>query len=132
MFYLQYNQGMRVLFERVDNLREKRGWSWGQLQIQAQQYRPGLSRSSLYEVLRGERSPTLEMVGAIAHALGTTIAYLIGETDNPAPDLDAGQPLPEIVNWSARLRALPADQRALTIRAMELVLAAVEGRDEEP
>lgn len=82
--------------------------------------------STLSQIINDRRSPRLENVEAIARALGTTVAYLIGETENPAPNLNAGEPLPDVLTWSAQLRALdPAQrQRALQTIANILELAA--------
>ena len=128
MFGFQYNEDMQILRERVDNLREKRGWSRGQLHIQAQLHRPGLSRSTLYEALNNQRSPSLDVTGAIARALDTTVAYLIGETDDPAPKLNAREPLPAVRDWAERLRWMTAERQALTVRAMEAVMRLASSR----
>jgi len=115
-------------------LREKKNWTFGQLHVQAKRFRPSLSPSTLSEIInnKSEGSPTLDVAEAIAHALGTTVAYLIGEVDDPAPELGAGDPLPEVRAWSDRLRGMEAGQRALTVRAMEMTLAAIEGRNSTP
>ena len=88
-----------------------------------------MAASSLSQIKNDRRSPRLDNLEALAHALGTTVAYLIGEVDDPAPQLGASEPLPAVRVWSERLKAMEAGQRALTIRAMEATLAAVEGRN---
>jgi transcriptional regulator with XRE-family HTH domain len=45
----------------------------------------GLDYSILWRRLKGERKSDVEFVQRIAQELHTTIAYLSGETDNPAP-----------------------------------------------
>ena len=34
----------------------------------------------------GERKPSIHVIQFMAHILGTSVNYLIGETDNPSPD----------------------------------------------
>ncbi len=124
---------MGIIRERVDELRKKRGiQSLEDLLGHVQRYQPSLAWSSLSQIINDRRSPRLENVEAIAHALETTIAYLIGETDDPAPVLGAGEPLPEVRAWSDRLRRLEDGRCVLTMRAMEAVLAAVEAHTAEP
>ena len=87
-----------------------------------------LASSSLSQIKNDRRSPRLENIEIIAHALSTTVAYLIGEVDDPAPQLGAGEPLPEVRAWSDRLKAMAAGQRTLAIQTIEGVLAVAEGR----
>ncbi|ERG63487.1 hypothetical protein L332_03330 [Agrococcus pavilionensis RW1] len=47
--------------------------------------RLGFQQSSLSKKLRGTRGWSLDETAAAARALGTTVAFLIGETDDPAP-----------------------------------------------
>ncbi len=46
----------------------------------------GLDQSSLGKRLRGERGWSLDDLRAVAGALGTTIGYLVGESEEPQPD----------------------------------------------
>jgi transcriptional regulator with XRE-family HTH domain len=75
---------MRISRERVELLLQSKGWTLGQLHVQARRFRPSLSWSSLSEVVNGRRSPTLKMLEAIAQTLETSVGYLTGETENPA------------------------------------------------
>jgi transcriptional regulator with XRE-family HTH domain len=111
-------------------LYKKKGWTQGQLHVQAKRLRSTLSSSTLSEIInnKSKGSQTLDVAEAIAHALGTTVAYLIGEVDDPAPILGAGEPLPEVRAWSDRLKAMAAGQRTLAIQTIEGVLAVAEGR----
>jgi len=97
-----------------------------------QNYQPSLAKTSLLRIINDQVSPRLENVEAIAHALNTTVAYLIGETDDPALQPQAGTILPVAHVWSDRLKNLEEGQRELTIQAMELVLRAVEARNSTP
>lgn len=56
-----------------------------------------MASSTLSQIKNNRRAARLDNVEAIAHALDTTVAYLIGETDDPAPQLGAGEPLPALL-----------------------------------
>jgi len=48
--------------------------------------RSGVSPSYISRIVRGERvNVGLETIQKIAHGLGTSISYLVGETDDPSP-----------------------------------------------
>jgi transcriptional regulator with XRE-family HTH domain len=47
----------------------------------------GMDQSSLGKRLRGERGWSLDQLASVAGALETTIAYLVGETDDPKPQI---------------------------------------------
>jgi hypothetical protein len=116
----------RVLRERVDGLLIQRGIkTLGELHLRIQEFQPGFAWQTLSLVVNGKRYPRLDTLDAIAQGLGTTIAYLIGEVDDPSPAIGS-EVLPEVIGWSERLRALEEGQRALTVRLMEGALAAVE------
>ena len=42
-----------------------------------------LTQGFISALERGEKSPSIETAGALANALGTSIAYLVGETNDP-------------------------------------------------
>jgi transcriptional regulator with XRE-family HTH domain len=44
-----------------------------------------ITQAYFSQIELGQRSPTLEVIKALASALNTTVAYLIGETDDPNP-----------------------------------------------
>lgn len=120
---------MSIIKERVESLREKQGIrSLDELLGRIQVYQPSMAWSSLSQIINNRRSPRLENVEAIARALNTTVAYLIGEVDDPSPTLAASDPLPAVRAWSDRLRALSADQQVKTVRMIESVLEIAEGR----
>jgi hypothetical protein len=123
----------RVLKERVMGLLERREVPTLTLlheQIEAQY--PGFAWKTLSKAINGRTSPTLGTLDAIASTLNTTVAYLIGEVDDPSPELGVGDPLPEVRAWSDRLRALPPDQRAKFVQGLELMLAAFEAGNSSP
>ncbi len=92
----------RVLRERVDFLLDERGIkTQSELHLRIQEFHPGFAWRTLSQVINGKHSPTLDTIESIAQGLGTTIAYLIGEVDDPAPELGASDPLPEVRAWSA-------------------------------
>lgn len=66
--------------DRLRGLREARGLTQRELAEAI-----GVSRQAigLYEV--GAREPDLATVQRLAHALRTSISYLVGETDDPSP-----------------------------------------------
>ncbi|MBQ3646506.1 MAG: helix-turn-helix transcriptional regulator [Synergistaceae bacterium] len=50
--------------------------------------RLGLTYLTFWRKLNGERSVDIELLQKIAEVLGTSTAYLLGETDNPAPPIE--------------------------------------------
>lgn len=124
---------MPIIRERVDGLRKQRGMrSLDDLLERIQEHQASMAWSTLSQIINDRRSPRLDNVEAIARALDTTVAYLIGETANPAPELDAGEPLPEVRTWSERLRAMAPGQRAKFVQGVELMLAAFEAGNAGP
>ena len=67
--------------------------------------------STLSTIVNGKRDPSLSNVEAVAQALETTVAYLIGETDNSESGIDADRIIPEVRNWSWRLLTLTDEGR---------------------
>ena len=72
----------------------------------------GMDQSSLGKRLRGERGWSLDQLATVAGALNTTIAYLVGEIDDPScaprdlnPEpIDTGLELAEIISIDAAPR----------------------------
>lgn len=78
-----------VIRERVDNLLVKRGIrTLAELHARIQEIQPGFAWQTLSLVVNGKRYPRLDTLDAIAQGCETTVAYLIGEVDDPAPVLD--------------------------------------------
>lgn len=71
---------MRVYGDRIRKLREQRGWS-----LQDLAERCHLSRTFLHDIEKRGKAPSIESLERIAQALGVSTAYLLGETDDPAP-----------------------------------------------
>lgn len=70
------------VYTRINELREKRGITWKYLN----ENMPGKVYSSrMTELKNGKTTLNGEQLDAIAKILGTTPAYLLGVTDNPAP-----------------------------------------------
>jgi transcriptional regulator with XRE-family HTH domain len=87
---------------RVRRLREERGYSLSDLAREA-----GIARSYVYQVERGESSPTHEKIEAIAHALGVGVGELLGldELEPAVPD--------SLRTYAQQTRLPPADVRML-------------------
>lgn len=69
--------------ERMTKLRKEKGLTQKDLaQIL------GVSIDSIRRWEQNKRSPDVDMLGKIAHALDTTVSYISGETDNPKPNND--------------------------------------------
>lgn len=76
----------RRVAERLIALRTKRGWSQEELGARA-----GLTYKFIGEVERGQKSPSLDSLGAIARGFGLDIAELLGrdgEGGYPRLELD--------------------------------------------
>lgn len=71
---------MTALPERLRALREKRGMTQRELADAI-----GVSRQAIGFYESGEREPDLTTIQKLAHALGTSVSYLVGETDDPSP-----------------------------------------------
>ena len=67
--------------------------------------------------------------GQVYDVASTVIAQKIAQIPGVGQVEAGGSSLPAVRVWSERLKAMEAGQRALTIRAMEATLAAVEGRN---
>jgi hypothetical protein len=123
----------QVLRERVDYLlKERKIRTLSELHARIQEKQPGFAWQTLSLIVNGKRWPRLDTLDAIAQGLETTIAYLIGEINDPAPQPCAGEPLPEVRSWSDRLKALSAGQRVALTQAMEIMLGALEAKNAAP
>lgn len=78
---------MSLLGDRVRILREQKGWSQQDL---ADRANLDSSYISLLETGR-RKNPGFETLLKIARALGTSLSYLAGETDDPRPIMQQGQ-----------------------------------------
>ena len=68
----------KVINERIEALISSNRFS--KTEISA---RLGIGYSTLWRRLNGERNVNLDFLSELAEVLGTTVSYLIGETDNP-------------------------------------------------
>lgn len=77
--------------------------------------RVGVTQATIYKLLSGETQGSKHL-HKIAHELGTTPAYLMGETDDP----DSPTPSPDLTSDERELldayRALPPKDRAAVLR----------------
>lgn len=101
--YSRAVSGMNTFAVRLREMRRRRRLTQKQLAE-----RVGLTAGAIgmYEV--GQRQPDLSTIQKLAHALETSISYLVGETDDPSPlprsgvaahreGVDPGDPLdPEV------------------------------------
>lgn len=67
--------------QRLISCREKLGITKQEAAKRMQMSQPAYLR---YE--SGDRTPSIHIIHFMAVVLGTSVAYLTGETDNPAPD----------------------------------------------
>lgn len=78
-----------IIRDRVDKLLIDRGIkTLAELHERIQAIQPGFAWQTLSLAVNGKRYPRLDTLDAIAQGCETTVAYLIGEVDDPAPRLD--------------------------------------------
>ncbi len=68
----------KVINERIEALISSNRFSKAEISE-----RLGIGYSTLWRRLNGERNVNLDFLSELAEVLGTTVSYLIGETDNP-------------------------------------------------
>ena len=67
----------KALYDKIDTMREAKGWNINQLAQQA-----GVSSMALYHWRERQSSPTLALLDALCSALGTTLLnFLMDEND---------------------------------------------------
>ena len=67
----------KALYDKIDAMREAKGWNINQLAQQA-----GVSSMALYHWRERQSSPTLALLDALCSALGTTLLnFLMDEND---------------------------------------------------
>lgn len=88
---------------------------------------PGFSWKTLSQSVNGKTSPTLGTLDVIAQGLSTTVAYLIGEIDDPSPVVVDRAELPLAAHgWGSRLAGLSPERRRMALDSMEDVLTLFE------
>lgn len=103
--------------EKIDFLREKRGISLTHLNKAI-----GAYRGKITDVKSGKTSFTEQEISVLAHELSTSTAYLLGNTDDPAPPGEKELPAQDgelskkdkrLIDW---FRSLPPEkQKAILI-----------------
>lgn len=68
----------KIINERIEALMSSNRFSKAAISEQL-----GIGYSTLWRRLNGERNVNLDFLSKLAEVLGTTVSYLIGETDNP-------------------------------------------------
>ena len=116
---------MRVVGARIRALREDRGWDAGVLA-----YKTGVSASYIYKLETGGRAnASADILGRMADALETTIEYLIGATNDPAPlaartlDVDLSpEHLLRLQRFVERVARLPQERQQVVMDALMTLL----------
>lgn len=72
---------VNLIPERLKEIREAKGLN----KMEASRIM-GVTQSGYVRYELGERKPTIQTVEAMAAALGTSVGYLTGESDDPSPD----------------------------------------------
>jgi transcriptional regulator with XRE-family HTH domain len=68
----------------------------------------GLGKTAVRDIIAGKtKSPTMDTLARLANVLGCSVAYLIGDTDDPLSSPDAGNPL-----LDARMAPIEAELNA--------------------
>lgn len=75
---------------KIDNSRIKKVLREKGVSVSELARRIGTDRSNIYHYLRGDYDPKIEKVEQIAEALGVSVSYLTGISDDPAPTGDPG------------------------------------------
>ena len=117
----------RHVGERIRERREAKGWSVYRLSKEASVSSGYLS--DLENAVKGR--PSAEVLARIATALGTTIDYLLGTTDDPSPpsisDVDvirADFPIPP-PGWDELSEEEKKEVRDITRRFEETIIADI-------
>lgn len=75
---------------KIDNSRIKKVLREKGVSVSELARRIGTDRSNIYHYLRGDYDPKIEKVEQIAEALGVSVSYLTGMSDDPDPTGDPG------------------------------------------
>ena len=75
---------------KIDNIRIKKVLREKGVSVSELARRIGTDRSNIYHYLRGDYDPKIEKVEQIAEALGVSVSYLTGMSDDPDPTGDPG------------------------------------------
>jgi transcriptional regulator with XRE-family HTH domain len=81
MYAIEHMSGLTFRHDRLQQLMDKRGLNDGQLA-----YKADISKSMVYYLRTGGRdNVSATIAGILAKELGTSVEYLVGMTDDPAP-----------------------------------------------
>ncbi len=102
-------------YNRIDEIRKRKGITWKYLNENI----PGkFYRSRMTEFKNGKTTLTTEQLETIAGLLGTSLDYLLGNTDNPQP---AGHPASEDTGLNPQEQRLIEIFRELNEQGQEMV-----------
>ncbi len=126
--------------QRVQWLRARRGWTPGQLLIQAEEamqrrgQRRTFGRSTLYRYERDERDPETWTVIALADALQTTTDFLLMRTNDPSPSTGGAWPVPapDVAPLVEKLNALDPARRGSVTAALIALLDSLTTQPQQP
>ena len=104
--------------ERIATLRKRASLSQAALAAAA-----SISREAIGKYERGESSPSVDIAGRIAAALGVSLDYLVAGATSDLDDLDDG-----IVARARELAALPDDERRPVLAVLDAYLRDVRIR----
>ena len=76
---------MKIIPDRIKKISAEKRISVSELAR-----RLGVDRSNIYHYLRADYDPKFEMVEKMADALGVSVSYLTGMSDDPSPTGDPG------------------------------------------
>jgi SOS-response transcriptional repressor LexA len=110
----------KLLIERIEELMRTRQTNSAQLSRDA-----GLGDTAVYDIITGKnKNPSIPVTKAIAKALHTTVAYLVGETDkfSTEPEQRMTQPIP-----IAGLAEAGAFRRDMSTYSQEERLPTIDG-----
>ena len=74
---------MNDIIERINSVMKEKGIKPAELAR-----RTGIDRSSISHYLSGDYSPKIDKIEKIADAIGVTVSYLVGFSDDPSPTGD--------------------------------------------
>lgn len=114
--------GLRT--DRIRGLLEERGWTLGELHIQARRHRPSLSWSTLSEVVNGKRRPSLAVVDALARAFGVPTDDIL-EIGIAAEESEIPIPEPNIRSLVSDLNQQPEPVRAKIAGVVSEILSLI-------
>ena len=63
----------------------------------------GVESNTVWRWENDKAKPDTETIIKIAHALNTTVAYLLGETDNPAPNTSTNGQIQMVLNMAKKM-----------------------------